>query len=195
MATRRRKRPSSRPPRDERYRAFARAYVKHGNGTRAAIEAGFAAGSAHVTASRLIRLAKVQAYIEQYRAKVDEKHSADVSAVVKELERIARFDLGSAFKIDPETKQITLKPLDEIETSVFSRFRVSTVTVKADNGDEISKQQIDLIPYSKVQAGQTLLKHHGELPDILQVSGKGGEPIKHEHEIAGIKKVVSGFRK
>lgn len=44
----------------DRWRKFAIAYARLGNGTKAAIEAGFAAPSAHVTASRLLRRAKIQ---------------------------------------------------------------------------------------------------------------------------------------
>ena len=55
----------------ERQLRFAVAYARLANGTKAALEAGYAQKSAHVTASQLIRDPKVQALIESYRIRRD----------------------------------------------------------------------------------------------------------------------------
>lgn len=55
----------------ERQRKFALAYLRLANGTKAAIEAGYAHGSATVTGSQLIRNPNVLAFIEQNRIRRD----------------------------------------------------------------------------------------------------------------------------
>lgn len=58
----------------KKYKDFARAYVanKH-NGTQAAITAGYAANSAHVTSSKMLNIPKVQEFITQFEEKVSEE--------------------------------------------------------------------------------------------------------------------------
>jgi len=71
------KKPTLKP----RHQKFAEGVLKHGNGTQAAAEAGFQGGrdTLAVTASRLLRNAKVSAYLEEriagLPASTDEVHS------------------------------------------------------------------------------------------------------------------------
>lgn len=57
----------------ERQRRFIVEYLKSGNGTQAAIRAGYSAKGAAVQATRLLRIAKMTAAIEAERAPVLER--------------------------------------------------------------------------------------------------------------------------
>ena len=56
------------PDPNHRQRVFVERYAEHGNGTRAAIEAGYAARSARSTASRLLTDANIVAAMDAARA-------------------------------------------------------------------------------------------------------------------------------
>lgn len=58
------------PLKNVQHEAFALEYTIDFNGTQAAIRAGYAEGSAHVTASRLLRNAKVAARIQERMAEL-----------------------------------------------------------------------------------------------------------------------------
>lgn len=64
-------------------RRFAEAYVEHGNGARAAVEAGYAEPSARFTAARLLADPTVAAYVAAVREALGAQQSAE------SLERIA----------------------------------------------------------------------------------------------------------
>ena len=66
--------------------AFAAQYVaKHGNGTQAAIAAGYAPSAAHVAASRLIRRGKVQRQIDR----LTRKHEITADRVLTRLDNLS----------------------------------------------------------------------------------------------------------
>jgi phage terminase small subunit len=80
-----------------RVHLFVEAYLANGgNGTQAAITAGYPESSAHVSASRLLSRAKVRAAIEARRAVVRNTVEAEtgvtVARLVAELAAIALFD-------------------------------------------------------------------------------------------------------
>jgi len=66
--------------------AFAAQYVaKHGNGTQAAIAAGYAPSAAHVAASRLIRRGKVKRRIDR----LTRKHEITADRVLARLDNLS----------------------------------------------------------------------------------------------------------
>jgi hypothetical protein len=64
-------------------RRFAEAYVEHGNGARAAVEAGYSEGSARFTAARLLSDPKVAGYVDAVREALGAQQAGE------SLERIA----------------------------------------------------------------------------------------------------------
>ena len=64
---------------------FATEYIKDANGRQAAIRAGYSPKSAHVTASRLLNDAKVQARIAALIAKRGERLEIDQDRIVRGL--------------------------------------------------------------------------------------------------------------
>ncbi len=71
--------------RHSRHEFFAREYVKDLNGTRAAIAAGYAKKSAHVTTSELLSKPKVQRMVANLTKKHADKLDLSAEKVLSEL--------------------------------------------------------------------------------------------------------------
>lgn len=102
MVLRRKNRPagaSARPPKttpaatEARRARFVAEYLANPNGTRAAINAGYAEKGAHVTGSRLLRDPNVRAAIEAGQAKVRDKlvdrYEVSADRITRELAKLA----------------------------------------------------------------------------------------------------------
>lgn len=65
--------------------AFCHEYIKDSNGKQAAIRAGYTGASAEVEASRLLRIPKVKARVEELRKPIQEAALLTLEDHVKEL--------------------------------------------------------------------------------------------------------------
>lgn len=72
---------------------FAEIYLSELNATKAAIGAGYATSSAHVEGARLLKNAKVRAFIDAAMEKRAAKAGVTADQVVEELRRIAFADV------------------------------------------------------------------------------------------------------
>ena len=68
---------------------FAHHFALSGNGTQAAVSAGYSQRSAHVTASRLLRVANVAAAVDAERARMRSKADLKAEDVIAGLRSIA----------------------------------------------------------------------------------------------------------
>jgi phage terminase small subunit len=105
-------------------RAFIDAWLVSRNGTQAAIQAGYAAGSAAVTASRLLTQAKIQAEISRRLSGIEQKADISAERVLAELAMMAFIDVGSLF--DPTTGQL----LQIHQIPVATRRALAGVTIE-----------------------------------------------------------------
>lgn len=114
------KRQRSKKPLDDRRDRFAQEYAKDLNGTEAAIRSGYAPNSAHVTASRLLSDAKVQASI---RALLDKVAAANEITVARTLKEIARIAYGDRRKLYDEKGGLrNLNDLDDDAAALVSEL-------------------------------------------------------------------------
>jgi phage terminase small subunit len=95
-----------------RQRRFVAEYLVVGVGKTAAVRAGYAAGSAHVTASRLLAKPHVAAAIREGWTDQERRTGVTVDRVLLELARIAFSDLRRV--ADWDADRLTLKPADAI---------------------------------------------------------------------------------
>lgn len=72
--------------------SFVNEYFKTGKKLQAAINAGYAKASAHVTASRLLKKPKIKEAIERIQAEVKSRNLVSVDEVVNGLKAIAQDD-------------------------------------------------------------------------------------------------------
>jgi len=130
--------------------AFVRAYLVSSNGTAAAIEAGFAAGSAHVTASRLLKDAKVKAAIAAAQRPATEAALEARERVLRELERIAFFDPRKLAGLGAGTQALLELDDDTAAALASVSFADGEVSAKA---------------HAKLPALVQLGRHHGLFRD------------------------------
>ncbi len=90
---------------------FIAEYLVDRNATRAAMAAGFAPASAHVTGARLLKSRKIAAVIAQRQAQRTAKLEFAAEELDRELMRIAHADAGRLYGEDG--KQIPVRLLDE----------------------------------------------------------------------------------
>lgn len=86
---------------------FIHEYLRDGNGTRAAIAAGYAARSASVTGSQLLRKPKVAEELAKQRQKLLGKLEINAERVMEGLAELAFFDPRKMFNDDGSMKKIT----------------------------------------------------------------------------------------
>lgn len=110
-------------------------YIKDGNGTRAAIAAGFPESSAHVAAARLLKNRKIAAAIEAWRQRQQEKLEITAERVLQELQKLATFDPGNLY--DKEGQRIPVHLLDDVTRAAVAAVEDETVEA----GSKITRKQ------------------------------------------------------
>lgn len=103
-----------------RQASFYGEYIKDGNGTRAAIAAGFPESSAHVAAARLLKNPKIAAAIESWRERQKERFEITAEAVLDELFKLGTYDPKNLY--DKDGNRIPVHLLDD-----FTRAAVAAV--------------------------------------------------------------------
>jgi len=119
-------------------RRFADEYLKDRNGKQAAIRAGYAPGSAEVTASRLLSHAKVSAYIAKQVNKRSEKLQIDAEWVLREAA-----DLYVECRREGDRSQAN-KCLDTIGKHIDVQAFKDKVDLTSSDGSMIPKASVSL---------------------------------------------------
>lgn len=154
---------------------FCVEYVKDSNGKRAAIAAGYSEDCAEVTASKLLRQAKVQREVQRLVEACTARALITADRVVQELGRIALADPLAAF--DDEGN---LKPMKDIPEDL----RRAIAGVEVDElweGRGNDREQVGVTRkvkfWSKTSALETLAGILKMLHKHVEVTGKNGEPL------------------
>lgn len=127
----------------QKQQVFVREYLRDGNGARAAIAAGYSAKSASVTASRMLRNAKVREKLAQLQARRLEKIDISGEKVLQGIAQLAFFDLRKLFHPDGTMKAITelddetVMALRGVDLQRTSKYRTSG------EGDEKTEKEIE----------------------------------------------------
>jgi phage terminase small subunit len=104
---------------------FVAEYMIDENGTRAAIAAGYARKSAHVTASRLLKSPKIKAHLVKKEEKRLERLEISADRVLQETARLAFLDPRKLYHPDGRLKQIT--ELDDHTAAAIAGIDVEDV--------------------------------------------------------------------
>lgn len=110
---------------DEKRALFVREYLIDRNGTRAAIAAGFSSKSAHTTAHRLLKNAKVRELIDSLEAERLERLDITADRILQETAKLAFFDPRKLFHEDGRPKSIT--ELDAITAAAIAGMDVEDI--------------------------------------------------------------------
>ena len=148
-------------PRQEK---FAENYARHGNGTKAAKDAGYAERSAHVQASRLLKNDKVRERIAYYHA---QRHMGPEETMAA-LADIARTDMGDF--ITPQMHggaRLNLRKAHRLrKLGLIREIQTEEEIAQTDEGKintGVLKTKVKL--YDKQRALETIARHHGLLKD------------------------------
>lgn len=170
--------PRERVAAQDRRRRFASAYLRHGNGTRAAEEAGYSPRGADVVASRLLGDVRVRALIEPAlkRAEISSER------VLDELVYIAfnRTNIKNLVKANGEATDIA--DLTEQEADAVADYTVDVAGGGSGDGkrERVERTRVKLVGKSdKLKALELLGKHlkmfsndQFGAANVLQVEGK-----------------------
>jgi phage terminase small subunit len=109
-------------------------YIKDGNGTRAAIAAGFPESSAHVAANRLLKNAKIAAAVDAWRERQKVKLEISAERVIQELVKLATYDPGNLY--DAEGNRIPVHKLDDVTRAAVAVVEDETSETTAQAGEK-----------------------------------------------------------
>jgi phage terminase small subunit len=115
-------------PKEDRRARFAEEYAKDLNATQAAIRAGYATRSAHVTGSRLLSDAKVQEMVRSHHSARTAAAGITIDRTIQEIARNAYFDIRKLWHTDGRMKApheldddtaAAVASIEVIETTLF----------------------------------------------------------------------------
>jgi len=163
--------------------AFVREYLKEQHVTKAAIKAGYAEKSAHVTGSRLLKKPNIIEAITKAQGKIMDKVDIQVGHVLKVIKGILTFDPRDLYYPDG-----SVKPPNEWSDEVALAVQgFETMELFEGNGD--AKHAFGMIKKIKLadrmKAAELLVKVLGmTAPDRLEISGANGQAITVQQDLS-----------
>lgn len=155
-------------------RAFVEQYLIDLNATAAYKRAGFKSKghSAEANAAKLLKNSRVAAAIEVAMKARSERTLIGADNVLRELARIAFFDIGNAL-----TPEGALKPLDQMDEDTrraIAGFEVASLFEEGEHTGFVKKVKIA----DKLRALELLGKHLGLFEERIKVSGDEQNPLQ-----------------
>ncbi len=154
-------------PRQER---FVSEYLKDGNGTQAAIRAGYATSSAAVHAHRLLHNKRVLDKVRAHQNRVQRATEVTVERVVRELEAVAFSDPLYLFD-----RKSNLLPFDKIPKEARRAIKLLEVQESVKGGRRIRTLK-KVVLEDRIPAVIALAKYLGMFPKPLR-GGRQPAPI------------------
>lgn len=185
----------------EREKLFCLNFVRHNNATLAAIQAGYAKNSAHVTGSCLLTKPKIRSEIARLRGFIKKEIMFDALSVLEIYLKIATADTNDYVKfgkkkvpmLDGEGKPVVVKGKQIMITESFVDIEDSS---KVDGTliSEISqgKEGIKVKFHDKMKALEKLEKYFDLIPDLWQRKIEETK-LKMEEEKLAIEKGKQGI--
>ncbi len=116
---------------------FADEYIKTGNATQSAINAGYSKKTARFTGAENLTKPNIKAYIDERMKKLEEEAIADQSEILKYLTRIIRDEereevLVNVGNFEQERQEIKISAKDKIRAAELLGKRYGSWTDKVD---------------------------------------------------------------
>lgn len=151
-----------------RQRRFITEYLVDQNGTQAAIRAGYAKRSAHVTASLLISNANVKAAIDKQMSKMLSKIEVTAERVLAERARLAFFDVRKL--LDATGKPKPIHELDDDTAAAIAGVDVANI-----GNSQVGEGEVLKIRMADKNASLTALEKH---LGLYKEGGDSGAPLQ-----------------
>lgn len=121
---------------------FADEYIKTGNATQSAINAGYSKKTARFTGAENLTKPNIKAYVDERMKKLDEEAIADQSEILKYLTRIIRDEereevLVNVGNFEQERQEIKISAKDKIKAAELLGKRYGSWTDKVDMALEV----------------------------------------------------------
>ena len=160
--------------RHSRHETFAREYVKDLNGTRAAIAAGYAKKSAHVTASELLSNPKVKEMVARLTKKHADKLDLSAEKVLSELSSMGFSNMLDYIKTTEEgSAYVDLSNLTREQAAAIPEITVDEyVEGKGKHARKVKRTRLKLV--DKIRSLELLGKHLKLFTERIEVSGTAG---------------------
>lgn len=146
----------------EKQKKFCEEYIIDFNGTQSAIRAGYSVKTANVTSSENLAKPYIQDYIKELIQRREERTGITADMVVKELAKVAFFDIRKIFHQDGGL--INPHNLDDDTARVISSIKARDVK----SGDDIET----IMEYKlndKLKSLELLGKHLGMFDKVIKV--------------------------
>ncbi len=157
--------------RNSRHEIFALEYVKDLNGTRAAIAAGYAKKSAHVTASELLSKPKVQRMVANLTKKHADKLDLSAEKVLSELSKLGFSNIMDYIGTTSDgDAYIDLSELDREQATAIQEVTVDEyMEGKGKDARKVKRTRLKLV--DKIRSLDLLGRHLKLFTDRIEMSG------------------------
>jgi len=153
----------SRPLKNARHEKFCLEYLIDLNGAQAAIRAGYAEGSAAVTASQFLTKPNISARVEWLKQEQFRRLQMTSDEILAELAIIGRSDIADYIEVDEDVGTIRVKGLKSVPRHLRRAIReVKEDRVLKETGsgeDMLIHDKLSIKLHPKVQALNILAKH------------------------------------
>ena len=160
----------------EKQALFVKEYRIDGNGRRSAIAAGYSPASAHVTASRTLKMAKVQAALaadQEAQAERLAEYDINSDRVLKELAIVGFGVMGSFYDKDTG-RLLEVHEMDEVSQRKLASVKLTRqrTTSTTDGVSEISVEEstVELKQWDKLGALDKMARALGMYVERMAVS-------------------------
>jgi phage terminase small subunit len=164
---------------------FCKEYMIDCNGTQAATRAGFSSHRADSTAAFLLGIVGVQKEIDRLRKKREARLEASADFVIRELMRIAKFDIKDALNENGGLKDMSQLPSD------FTKCIASVEIYEEFEGRGNQREQVGwtkkIRAWDKVKALELLAQHFGIFKRPVELDPKREETQKKMSLLQSIK--------
>ena len=156
-----------------RRQAFCREYLTDYNGTKAAIRVGYAKGSAHVTASQLLKNPKVAKELGRLAAQVKKKAELTAVDLLNSVTAVALGDVRDLFERDDHGRA-RLK--DVLDLTHAAQALLAGYTEK--------DGRIELKLENRTRSKEMLMKHLGLLKEVVRLESASELSVEEEEIIS-----------
>lgn len=161
---------------------FVSAYLRHGNGTRAYLEAvpGFGKDKPHnrleagTRAQRLLRKPAIKGYIEYVRAQMAASMVMSADEVLAELSHIGRANMSDFVVISQDGDAVAdLSNVTREQAAAISEITIETYVEKGGPNDGRTVRSVKFKLAPKTPALELLGKKHKLFTDVLETNALG----------------------
>lgn len=155
----------SEPPQlgNAKHKVFADSYLRGNSGSQAARDASYSAGSAGVTAHKLLKRPDISAYIDYHRNRATENAGVEKSQITTELARLAFSNVADFTRLNADGDlEVDFTGATREQLSAVSSVKVKKRKVYDNKGNVVGQEHhSEFKLWDKIRAAELLGKDMG----------------------------------